>query len=276
MSDRTPILLDRLWDDIPTGRAPIEDLLAAGRVARRRTRRRYAVGVAAVVVLALGGGVLGAGAVRDRHSGAPAAVEPPDANHRLVGIGQVVVAVPRGWADNPATCNNPYKDTAFFPYGQDCFLGGRYVSSVAITSETNSRTSGLVPDGDIGGHQVVSNRATCPVGQGESCSQVFGVPDLDAYFTVRVPEDTTGGAINLISGIRDSLTVLPATQTAVPFFTPGTTVEYAQRSLEAAGLSVVVNHRTCPPNAFCISGLTSMPTAGSVVDVGSTVVLDVM
>lgn len=56
MTEKTPDTLDRLWDDIPTGHAPITDILAAGQAAKRRKRRTVLAGVAAATALVIGGG----------------------------------------------------------------------------------------------------------------------------------------------------------------------------------------------------------------------------
>lgn len=59
MTEKTPPVLDRLWDGIPTGQAPIADLLHAGQAVKRRQRRTIAVGVAMATALILGVGALG-------------------------------------------------------------------------------------------------------------------------------------------------------------------------------------------------------------------------
>ncbi|GAA4699440.1 hypothetical protein [Nocardioides conyzicola] len=58
MTDKPPATLDRLWDDIPTGSAPIKDVIAAGHVARRRKRRTALAGVATMTAVIVGGGFL--------------------------------------------------------------------------------------------------------------------------------------------------------------------------------------------------------------------------
>jgi len=282
MPENTPRTLDRLWDDIPTGHAPIDHLLAAGGAARRR-RRTFVAGAAAVVAVVLAAGVMGTQALNAGPGRGDDFVASPAPGTRLVGIGQVAVAIPTGWADDAASCNTPFEDTAFFPWGQDCALATQPppVSSVAITTgefaESGTRLFGLEPLGEVADHQVLAGEATCPVGQGESCRQVFGIPDLDAYFTVTIPEDVEGGAISQIDAIRDSLTVLPDDQTTVPFVSTLASVIEVREALEAAGLSVTVNQQTCPPNASCLSGVVgTAPAAGSVVATGSTVTINVM
>jgi hypothetical protein len=285
MPEQTPpSTLDRLWDDIPTGHAPIDHLLTSGRAARRRRHRTVVAGAVAKVAVVLGAGVIGTQALNSGAGRGDDLVAAPAPATRLVGTGQAAVAIPAGWADGAASCNSPVKDTAFFPWPQDCIGPDRYVSSVAITTQ-DPQTGRLVddvhldrhPDGQVAGHEVVASAPDCPVGQGESCQQVFGIPDLDAYFTVTIPEDVEGGAISQIDAIRHSLTVLPDDQTAVPFVTPGGLVSQMREAMEAAGLAVVVHRMTCGPTDSCMSGVVgTTPAAGTVVATGSTVTINVM
>lgn len=55
MTDKTPATLDRLWDDIPTGPAPIGDLLTAGHTVNCRKRNTRIAGVAAATAVLIGG-----------------------------------------------------------------------------------------------------------------------------------------------------------------------------------------------------------------------------
>lgn len=59
MNDQTPPTLDRLWEELPVGPAPVDSLVAAGRTARRRRRRTVFAGVAAATVLVIGGVAVG-------------------------------------------------------------------------------------------------------------------------------------------------------------------------------------------------------------------------
>jgi hypothetical protein len=258
----------------------MDRLLTSGRAASRRRRRRgLAAAAAATVAVVVAAGFVGSEVLTSGDRGDDLVAATPGT--RLVGIGQAAVEVPAAWADGAATCNSPFKDTAFFPWPQDCVGRSSYVSSVAITSggftETGTRLSDLEPAGHVEGHRVVADTAACAVGQTESCAQVFGIPDLDAYFTVIVREDVDGGAKNQVDAIRSSLTVLPDDQTTLPFVPPLGSVSQTRAALEAAGLAVVVEQQTCPPNASCVGGVVSTtPAAGSVVATGSTVTIHVM
>lgn len=278
MPEQTPPALDRLWDEIPVDHLPVDELLVAGQ-ARRRRRRTAVAGAAVAAALVVAAGILGVqglqGSLPDQMVAEPGRA----AATRLVGIGHVAVAVPASWEENDASCNSPIRDTTYFPWPQDCIGPHRLVSSVAITALPPSRSVGgfpnLTADGEVQGHQVVASQATCSPGQGESCRQTFGVPDLRAYFSVTIPQDD-GNALDEVRAIRESLTVLPPDQVAVPYlFRPS--VKKMRDTLLEAGLSVKIVREPCPPNADCgfgVSGTT--PAAGRVVRLGSTVTIVVV
>lgn len=200
---------------------------------------------------------------------------------RLVGIGRVAVAIPAAWVSNAASCNAPIRDTYFFPYPQDCVGVARPgVSSVAITSgeftETGPPLRNLKPAGEIAGHRVREGEGVCQTTPNGPCRQTFGIPDLDAYFTVTIPEDASGHAAAEIAAIRASLTVLPDDQIAIPFVPDGNEGELST-VLQEAGLTVTVDRMGCPDAAAdCVSGVVNIsPAEGSVVPVGSTVTVTV-
>ncbi len=107
-------LLARSVEHLPMSELPVVDLLAQGRLVRRR-RRRLAVGMAAVVgVLVVGAVAVGQGFI---HRDVPVASQPqrlPAApvGMKWVGVGRTVVAVPRSWPVLPGIyCQGPS-----FPY----------------------------------------------------------------------------------------------------------------------------------------------------------------
>lgn len=274
MPEQTPSALDRLWDEIPVDHLPVGDLLVEGHVRRRRRRARIG-GVAVAAALVVAGGVAGAQLLDGAESGGTVAGPNPGGDTRLAGIGRAAVAVPASWAENDASCNSPVRDTTYFPWPQDCIGPSRLVSSVAITSvRPDARMpadAAVKPDGEVGGHEVVATKATCSPGQGESCRQVFGVPDLDAWFSVTIPQDE-GNALEQIRAIRESLMVLPDDKVAVPYvFHPS--LEQLRDTLLEAGLSVEVVRKPCPKYASCGFGPSSSttPAAGRVVPLGSNV-----
>ncbi len=269
MSQQTPPSLDELWESIPTGPAPVADLVRRGRVTRRRRRAGTVVAVAAATAAIVGSGA-GLWLLTQREEVATSAV-----GTRLAAIGRVAVEVPAGWADGAATCDSPTRDTVYFPYPQDCLSFVRaHVSSVALTTDTQQQ--GLVPDGRIDGHQVVAGPTDCRA-KARSCVGVFGVPDLHAFVTVTVPLGGGVRAFDTILAIRTSLRVLPARQTAVPFVTPGSGVAAYRAALEHAGLQVDVRTDRCPTNASCAPGVHGTePAAGRVVPARSSVTVVVL
>lgn len=58
MTEKTPDTLERLWDDISTGNAPIAEMLSAGHATKRRKRRMVIAGAAAATALVISGGVV--------------------------------------------------------------------------------------------------------------------------------------------------------------------------------------------------------------------------
>jgi len=65
MTEKTPHTLDRLWDEIPTGPAPIHSLLTAGHAAKRRSGVFRIVATVAAAAVVLGGGFIFVQAVPD-------------------------------------------------------------------------------------------------------------------------------------------------------------------------------------------------------------------
>lgn len=283
MNDPTPTLLARL-DGLALGAPPVDTLLTAGQVARRRRRRTAVAGTVAVTVLVIGGGavagqLVGIADESTREDVATAdALEPP-AGTRLVGLGRVAVAVPDDWDANAASCNTPLRDTYYFPHPQDCQSAVQpEVSSIAISTGQDAGTTPLLPDiqrdGTVGGHDVLSSGVICTPQRGEPCFEVFGIRDLDVWFTVRVPRGES--AADTIEAIRDSLTVLPGGYTTVPFVPYGTEAQVAEAT-EEAGLSVDVEYIDCPDTGLCVDGVSDIsPAVGTALTTGSTVTVTVI
>lgn len=54
-------------------------------------------------------------------------------------------------------------------------------------------------------------------------------------------------------------------------------LERVTRALERVGLNVTVLQATCPPNAYCVPGITDLsPAVGTVVPVGSNVTISLV
>jgi hypothetical protein len=281
--DDTPTLLRHL-DTMDPGTPPVGHLLTAGRAAKRRQRRAVIAGTAAATTLIVGGGavatqVINSGADTNRQdiTAAQGLDVPPGT--RLVGLGRVAIAVPDEWAANAASCNTPIRNTYYFPHPQDCQIAARPgVSSVAISTAENAPNMPRVPDiqrdGTVDGYDVLSSGLICTSRQSASCLEAFGIPDLDAWFTVRVPR--SDDATDTTEAIRDSLRVLPNDYTTIPFVPYGTE-EQVTAAMREAGLAAEVEYAECPANANCVSGVTGVePAIGTAMRDGSTVTLTVL
>ncbi|ROR91032.1 PASTA domain-containing protein [Nocardioides aurantiacus] len=273
-----------------------------GGIQRRTTRRQrhVATGVAAgvaAVVLVVGGGFV-AVATLSTTEAADAGPGPsptgrafvdggdvgkPAAGTRLVGVGRVAVAVPDGWEDGEARCNGVRRDDGWHRVAQACVGRGRTAPAVAVSTGETIDFAGLEPAGQVGGHRLVATPATCSTGDPVVCGQSFGVPDLDAYFSVSIPHGPQAGRrgygapLRQVDAIRGSLRVLAEDRVAVPYRTPDHAATKLRAALTALGLSVKINRLTCPPTASCFGGAVNIePEPGTVVPAGSTVTLDVM
>lgn len=280
----TDSTLLRQLDTLDPGTPPVAHLLAAGKAAKRRQRRTAIAGTIAATAVIVGGGAVATQVLtpptdpnRRDITVAQGLGTPPGT--RLVGLGRVAVAVPDAWAANTASCNTPVRDTYYFPYPQDCQIAAHDgVSSVAISATAKAEPAPVVfdlqADGTVDGHDVLSSGLMCTPGQGESCFESFGIPDLDAWFTVRVPR--SDHATIAIGAIRDSLQVLPDGYTTVPFIPYGTEAQVVT-AMRAAGLATEVEYTTCPANADCFFGVTGVePAVGTVVREGSAVGVTVL
>lgn len=281
--DDTNALLRQL-DAVDPGTPPVGHLLTAGKVAQRRQRRTVIAGTAAATAVIVGGGAVATQVLTSpsdtnrRDITATQGLDTPPGT-RLVGLGRVAVAVPDTWATNAASCNTPIRDTYYFPFPQDCQAAAQPdVSSIAISNTENAEATPVVPDlqrdGTVDGHDVLSSGVICTPGQNEPCFESFGIPDLDTWFTVRIPRSEN--AITTIEAIRDSLTVLRDSHTTVPFVPYGTE-EQVTTAMREAGLVTEVEYTTCPATADCVPGLTgTSPEVGTAVREGSTVTLTVL
>lgn len=281
--DTTPTGLTQL-DALDPGVPPIDTLLTSGRAVRRRRRRAAIVGTVAATALVVGGGAVAAqmvdtGTGTDTDTGQETtvaqAVEAPEGT-RLVGLGRVVVAVPEDWAANPTLCNriDSRRPRIIFysPASGDCADPTRRdESSIAVSSmePPDGPASTVSPSaaGPVEGYSTLNSGQTC-IPDREQCLASFGIRDLNAWFTVRVPESDT----DTIDQIRDSLTVLPDGYTTVPGVPGATEEREVTAALREAGLAVEVQHTTCPPNAGCLGGVSDInPAVGTVLPAGSTI-----
>jgi hypothetical protein len=117
-------LLDDLADRVTVGPPPLRDI-RAGAARTRRRRRRLAGGAAAVAVaVVLGGTAVVTGSLGDSRprpaaptpTGDSSPVEAPPGT-RLVGLGELAIAVPEAWGTNTLRCGTPQEDTVMVDVG---------------------------------------------------------------------------------------------------------------------------------------------------------------
>ena len=287
--------LERIWDQLPTGHAPVRDIVASGHRVRRRRRRTAVVGGVAATVLVVTGVTAAVHAMDEAAPDGPVSPAPvPGPSEaedvlgptRVVGVGRVALEVPREWADQRASCNAPLEDTVFFPHMQGCASSTREpVSWVALSEEPYDLLEDGIdqasPIGEVDGHDVLATEVACDADVAGRCTQAFAVPELDGHVTVSM---TGRAAVERIRVVRESLTALADDEVAVPFvgsrpFAPWhRQVDRATDELELLGLGVRLEEVDCPRRtSFCRSGVVGTePVAGTVVPVNSTVTVEVM
>ncbi len=116
----------------------------------------------------------------------------------------------------------------------------------------------------VDGERVLDPGPNCAK-DGNYCTEWFGLPDEDVFFSVTVSEPNAEAAL---TPIRQSLAILPSDQVAVPFIASDASYDQARAILEAAGLRLATAEADAPPSI----GATD-PAMASVVAVGSAVQL---
>lgn len=210
-------------------------------------------------------------------SGAPEPKAPE--GMRLVGLRQVVVAVPQAWGTDETRCLKPVADTVYEDTGgvtrcaYDEPTAGELarVSSLAVVRLETGHGQRLVaqmhPGDPVDGVEVLESDPSCLTRRPATCTQHFAVPSEAVVFAVKV---ANGDPARTMQAIRDSLRVLPANYTTVPFIAYGTSVEVAERRLADAGL-VGVAPEVDFPHYFT----GTEPVAGSVVPSGGEVAITI-
>jgi hypothetical protein len=287
MNDRgvLPDVVERFLD-APVAAPHVEGLRAAGAVVVRRRRRRAVTGAAAAALLVVGGVAVGQAALRGDHRDraddpvpATTTVDPP-AGTRWAGIGRVVIAVPKNWGDGQVECfNQAVADTVFFwdddaPWCRPA--RSEPSSSLAISDHAfgTPHDPGPLVDGQVDGHDVVVHGQLCAQPTVMTCGMDVSVPDLGAYFRITLHgTDVDEG----LRAMRDTLTVLPETQVAVPpvdgWRRPQ--VDEAVAAMQGLGLDPVVEEG-CNDASLCDIGAWTTPAAGRVVTTGTSVTIRVV
>ena len=203
-------------------------------------------------------------------AGAPAP-EAPDGT-RLVGLRQVVVAVPKSWGTDETRCLKPIADTVYedtggvtrcvYPEPTADELAG--VASLAVVRLETGRGQHLVermhPGDPVDGVEVLESDRGCIDGRRLVCTQSFAVPSEGVAFVV------DGTSAKTVRAVRSSLQVLSEDYTTVPFIPYGTSMDVAERRLADVGL-VGTGHEVDFPHYFT----GTVPVAGSVVPAGGEV-----
>lgn len=268
MTDQIRTLLTRL-DEASVGAPPLSELLREGRAARRRRRGAAVLAGALAVALVAAAGVwaLGGGGPDHASDRGLAVTAPPGTTY--VGVGRAVVAVPDDWTLSTASCTGSATDVFYYPQPTDgvCGSTGANTSTVAITTQQPSWDRQSLPKASpVGGYDVVDSGPECLDSLPPQCSEVVGLPSLDAYFTI---DSSTVDAETVIATIRRSLTVLPEGQVALPNVV-GETEGQADQELARLGLHAETPAVPCPS---CTHVVSSDPPGGAIVPGGSSVVL---
>lgn len=278
--DESPDVLaavDRRLDPlVPTGPAPVTDLLARGR-ARRTRRRGLQAGLAAAVAVAVA--AVGSAVVADGRSKAtpPVATQTPTMPEgmRTVGLDGLVVDVPADWVLRAAcgsAANADEESVTFAPASTtDCTA-----PSVTLTTGRYFANTGTTTPESRGGLDVYVNE-TPPCDSVEGGEGADACAVLDPGISMVVPEASrrSSAADRLPSAqtvtvtgpdrvrIANSVRPAPAGYVGVPDVA-GLGLDDATRVLADAGLDF---SRKLP---LYVVGVTD-PAAGSVVPVGTFV-----
>ncbi|WP_270889053.1 PASTA domain-containing protein [Pedococcus sp. 5OH_020] len=280
-------LLERLAGSIPAGVAPVDDLLEAGRRARRRrTVLGGGMGVVAAVGIVVAVSAVVPGAVGGHSADQPAVPANEPAAHpaipsgmRLVGLNDVVVAVPQSWSTNDVRCGTPVASTVLYDLRVTtaCLVPARPGVNIVRIFDTDSAEMGSVKRGalrkaTINGVAVERSGVSCLLSDPPKCVESLVVPSAHVAFRVEVNDGS-----NIMNAITESLHSLPAGWVTVPA-PPVADPAQAPRSadmvaeLQRVGLvPQVVRQRV--PGVPAGQLLSQSPAVGLPVRVGSTVTI---
>lgn len=267
MTDKTPDTLDRLWNNIPTGHAPIPDILSAGQAAKRRNRRTVIAGAAAVTALVIGGGFVTAqnltGTDTSRENTFVADGADGDLTVKVEGGVSTDVPALRDRTDEHAAVWDPDTQTLIyvsrFGYSGTCPPEG-----TAVETQDGSLSLKLTtPDTD----------EPCTADDQKVTATITGFTAPPPALRVAEYDQTFGVPVRSISELdkptSEDVVRVPAVI--------GMSVTRARSALEGAGLAVVIQERPCGLAARCVKGVAATtPSAGSRVTMGSTVTVTVM
>lgn len=286
--DETRTLLREAVSDLTVNPPAADFILRQGRSSRRRTRvLRVASGAAAVTTVVVGSAVALDGADRADRSAAPVTPAPtasssPDRGTvaqrgtRLVGVGRVAVAVPRGWGTNEVRCGEAIRNTVIFfdPVASREKCSGEMVGPSSLTiapadsrsREVTERIDLATDAASVGGLTVRRSPVPTRASEPATFTAVLVVPDENVVMWAR------SSRRHLVDRIVDSLRRLAPDEVVVPPRARG--LKATTTAIRNAGLRVREHHvyRSGLVNNFLMS---SDPPLGSVVPRGSTVTLRV-
>lgn len=281
-------LLERAADRTAVGPAPL-DAMRAGAARRRRHRALAATALgAAAVVAVIGGTVLlttpGVGPQEPRPPAAsdgPDPVDPVPAGTRLVGLGNVAIAVPEEWGTNQTRCGTPQQDTVVINVGviPTCAIGRPDgVESVEIVQGEPRFDFHADSTVQIDGEEAQRQRTTCArdtIGGVRVCSGTAYFPAHGTWF--RAESSTSPEEVDRI---LDQIRVDPE-RVGVPAFQPlavntqGRSGEKYAARLTEAGFDVEVQTRKISAGKPGYV-LDASPAPGTMLPPGSSVTITVI
>ncbi|WP_370617897.1 PASTA domain-containing protein [Mumia qirimensis] len=199
---------------------------------------------------------------------------------RQVGRGRVVVSVPVTWSSVQPQCSEPVVDGYFFTVGFFRACSAHRPPGITTLQIDSIAATGRNPDDpgerthDLGGHPYGVARSS----QAGYETAVVVVPDEDVRLTVRGP----GASVETIVA---SLALLPEGAVAIPQLSIGIddgeagndalpTLAELRRRLERVGLAMEIDRGGSSPEDYARLKVTPRP--GTVVDVGSTVLVELV
>lgn len=181
--------------------APIQEILARGRQARRRAALGAAsAALAFTAVVGIGSALLDRDpqGQRDIAPGNPDERPPPPEGMRWVQDGRVQVAVPESWSSNDARCGVPMSDTvvtrAAAEDADGCTPPERdaSVSSLALTrpTEVQQRRFPATAESTIerSGVTIHVSSLLCTASMGSVCAKTVLISELNLILTLSGPQ----------------------------------------------------------------------------------------
>lgn len=273
-------LLERAAARAPIKALALDEITSEGQSLPPRRRPILLLGVVAATTLTVLGLVVaqqtfGGGALDDAPLTSPP-ISPPErpvvpAGTRLVGMGQVVVAVPKNWATEIGGCYDlPLQNRVFFPSGENPSCAGKRppdTSSAQFYDSRSSSVTGLVskavvPD-EVNGVSVLRapKRSAGDAGVVEGA---MVVPSEHLLIWVDSPD------AEVVTDILNSVMSLPEGYVAIP--SAEGSWEATREAMVRVGLEVSVTRTDAFINGTRAGDIIhTAPALGSVVEEGSSV-----